>query len=503
MKTKKNLIFYFLLVTIFACTTILLCKNSISPAAEEKKGKIWKEGPVVEEKLSQNFNPQQSFAPLIKKLKPAVVNIYTTQVIKKKRYHRFQPSPFPSPFEEFFGDDFFEKFFGENFPEQQFERHSLGSGFIISKDGYILTNNHVVEKATKIHIKTEGGEDYEAKVVGKDEKYDLALLKIKTKKGDTPIVSFGDSDKLEVGDWVIAIGNPFGLSHTVTAGIVSAKDRVIGAGPYDDFIQTDASINPGNSGGPLFNIRGEVVGINTAIHAAGQGIGFTVPINMAKKFIEDILTKGKITRGWLGVGIQNISEEIAKQFGASVSSGALVTQVFPKTPAEKAGIKRGDIIVEYNGKEVKNVNDLTRLVGTTTPGEKTQITIIRGEERIKIPVQITERKEGEEVSREFLQPSEESSEEIGLVLSNIDKELARKLNIEPHKGVFVREVLQGSAADDAGIQEGDVIVEVNRQVVNSVDEFKEIIKKIIKGDSVLILLYRNGSYLYTVLKKKD
>jgi serine protease Do len=306
-----------------------------------------------------------SFADLAEKLKPAVVNISTTKTVKSGGFR----SPFGqgSPFDRNFGgEDFFERFFGD-IPQRQFKQKSLGSGFIISHDGYIFTNNHVVEQADKILVKLSDGKEYEAKVIGKDAKTDIALIKIKP-SDNLPIVETGDSDKLRVGDWVIAIGNPFGLEQTVTAGIVSAKGRVIGAGPYDNFIQTDASINPGNSGGPLINLNGEVVGINTAIVASGQGIGFAIPINMARDVIPQLEKSGHVTRGWLGVGIQEVTPALAKSFGLKEEKGALVSQVSKGGPADKAGIEQGDVILEFDGKTIAEMKDLPRIVASTPVG---------------------------------------------------------------------------------------------------------------------------------------
>jgi len=280
-----------------------------------------------------------SLADLVEKLSPAVVNISTTKVVKMDG----KRSPFNDmfPFDRFFGgeDEFYRRFFGDN-PEKEFRQRSLGSGFIISKDGYIFTNNHVIERADKIKVRLSTGKEYDATVKGRDPRTDLALIKI-IADNSLPTVNLGDSDRLRVGDWVMAIGNPFGLDHTVTAGIVSAKGRVIGAGPYDNFIQTDASINPGNSGGPLFNMAGEVVGINTAIVAQGQGIGFAIPVNMAKEILEDLKAKGKVTRGWLGVSVQDITEDLAKSLKLKDRNGALVTEVFEGDPADKAESSRG------------------------------------------------------------------------------------------------------------------------------------------------------------------
>ncbi|MBI5233071.1 MAG: trypsin-like peptidase domain-containing protein, partial [Deltaproteobacteria bacterium] len=296
---------------------------------------FWKE--PLKEKEKQKPPIQQampSFVELAERLAPSVVNISTTQVVKER-----QMAPMPdlrSPFEDFFGQNPFE-FFGEQ--PKEFKRQSLGSGFILNKEGYILTNNHVIEHATEIIVTlSEGKKEYKAEVIGADTKLDIALIKITT-DGEPPVTVLGDSDELKVGEWVLAIGNPFGLGGTVTAGIVSQKGRVIGAGPYDNFLQTDASINPGNSGGPLFNLSGEVIGINTAIIAGGQGIGFATPINMVKDVLIQLKDKGKVTRGWIGVTIQEVTPELVKSFGLKDTKGVLISSTIPGDPADVGGIK--------------------------------------------------------------------------------------------------------------------------------------------------------------------
>jgi len=308
-----------------------------------------------------------TFVEIAKKLNPAVVYISSTQVVKG--FQNFHP-PLRDPFRDFFGDDFFDKFFG--IPKGDLKQKSLGSGFIIDKEGYLLTNNHVVRDAEDILVTLSDENEYNAKIIGKDEDMDVALLKIDAKE-DLPVAKFGDSDALQIGEWVVAIGNPFGLEHTVTAGIVSAKWRTIGQGPYNSFIQTDASINPGNSGGPLFNIKGEVVGINSAIVAEGQGIGFAIPINMVKDVLEDLKTEGKIKRGWLGLMIQRVTPNLAKSFGLKENKGALVAEVVTEGPADKAGVKRGDVIISFKGKEIREYTDLSRYAGLTRPGTKVKI----------------------------------------------------------------------------------------------------------------------------------
>jgi len=320
-----------------------------------------------------------SFVELYNNVKPAVVNISTITTLK--RYREFYQNPFggKDSFWDFFGEDFFNRFFGDT---PGLKQRSLGSGFIINKDGYILTNYHVAN-ADEIDVKLINGKKFKAKVIGKDSKTDMALIKIDTWQ-DLPFVKLGDSDKLEIGEWVVAIGNPFGLEHTLTVGIVSAKGRVIGAGPYDNFIQTDASINPGNSGGPLINMNQEVIGINTAIIMGGQGIGFAIPINLAKEILPQLKSRGKVIRGYLGVLIQKVTPELAESFGLREDKGALVTEVIKGSPAESAGIKQGDIILEFEGKKINNISELPRIVAKTEVGKKVEIKIFRNYKEISL-----------------------------------------------------------------------------------------------------------------------
>jgi serine protease Do len=487
---KKITLGSFAIIAVAVALLALFCHPARTPAAPASDGRIWTEGSNA---LPSAF-PVHGFADLVEKLKPAVVNIYTTTIIKGQRFYRRMPLPF----QDFFDDDLLRRFFGEGFEIPPQKRNSLGSGFIINADGYILTNNHVVAGATEIRVKLHSGKEYVAKVVGRDDNVDLALLKIEPKE-KLPVVPLGDSDKVRVGDWVIAIGNPFGLAHTVTAGIVSAKDRVIGAGPFDDFIQTDASINPGNSGGPLFDTNGVVIGINTAIHAAGQGIGFAVPVNMAKKFVQDVLTKGRSSHGWLGVGIQELTPELASSLGVSVSSGVLVSQVFPSSPAEKAGIKRGDVIVAYNDKPVEQPSDLTRLVGTTPVGSKAKIKIVRGKDEVVLEATIGDRAEAKELAME--EGGEETEDFLGIKVAPVPDREANRLGLEKGRGVLVQEVSPDGQAAEAGIRVGDIILEVNRVPVSSPEQFVAEVSKVKSGDSALLLLLRQRNYFYVVVRK--
>ncbi|MFQ5900435.1 MAG: DegQ family serine endoprotease [Thermodesulfobacteriota bacterium] len=436
---------------------------------------------------------QNSFVALAKKVNPAVVNISTTQVVNG---HRKLPN-FKSPFEDFFGDEF-DRFF-RDMPQKEFKTQSLGSGFIINKEGFILTNNHVVERADEIVVSLSSGNEYVAKVVGRDPKTDIALIKIDN-DGDLPIVGLGNSDSLEIGEWVVAIGNPFGYRHTVTAGIVSGKGRFLSAGPYDDFIQTDASINPGNSGGPLLNIRGEVIGINTAIISGGQGMGFAIPINMAKAILIQLKEKGQVIRGWLGVGIQEVTAELAQSFGLKNRTGALISSVREGDPAADAGIEPGDIIVEFDGKEIKDHRDLPWIVSSTSPGKKVEVKIIRNGEEKKLTAVVAEmEEEGAPAKRE----TADKEERFGLSVHSITPEISRQFRLKDSTGVVVTGVVSGSIADRAGIRTKDVIRQINGLVINDLKGYNSVINKIEKGDVVRFLIIRNGNALFIALRVRD
>ncbi|MFQ5355332.1 MAG: DegQ family serine endoprotease [Mariprofundaceae bacterium] len=439
---------------------------------------------------SQVYAGLPNFADLTAKQKHAVVNISTTQVTRNHHPSMPRQGPFgSSPF-----DQFFQEFF-QNRPQQ--ERHSLGSGFIISADGFVVTNNHVVDNADEVVVKTSDGAEFEARVIGKDPKLDLALLKIDGDKFST--VAFGDSDDLRVGDWVLAIGNPFGLEQTVTAGIVSAKGRVIGAGPYDDFIQTDASINPGNSGGPLFNIKGEVVGINTAIFSRSGGnigIGFAIPINVAKSVISELRTTGHVKRARLGVYIAPIDRETQRALGLENKNGALVRQVEKESAADKAGIQAGDVIVSIDKAPIKRVHDLPIRVARHAPGDKVRIEMIRNGKRKTVVVKVEEMPgEAEEVAASVQPPPR-----LGLGLAELTGDLARKLGTGTKYGVLVQDVRRGSPAARSGIQRGDVIYQINRKRVRSLKDFKKVADKIEGGAVLQIMIDRHGDQVFTILR---
>ena len=430
------------------------------------------------------------FVDLAKKLKPSVVNISTAKTVAPQKKLRRQPNPFGQhdPLE-----DFFERFF-EDMPQRSFTQRSLGSGFIISDDGFILTNYHVVSGADEIKVKLSDKREFKAELKGADEKLDIALVKIQDK--DHFIIStLGDSDAIEIGEWVMAIGNPFGLQQTVTAGIISAKGRVIGSGPYDDFIQTDASINPGNSGGPLFNSRGEVIGINTAIVAGGQGIGFAIPVNMAKSIMSQLKEKGMVTRGWLGVSIQPVTPELAQSFGLEGDKGALVSEVMKDSPAEKAGIKSGDLILEFDGKAINEMNELSRFVAATPVGKKTAVKVVRGGSVQDIPVTIERLKEsvGGSITKEV-------PDKLGISVAELTSELAARIRTSETKGVVVTEVKPGSSAEEAGMAQGDLIKEIDGNKISTVGDYEKAIAARKKGGVVRFLLKRGDSSLFVALK---
>jgi serine protease Do len=447
-----------------------------------------------------------NFSQLAEKAKPGVVNIRTVKTVKgggRVFRHFFgipnhpgMPNRERNPLEEFFGP-----FMNEE-PGREFRQRSLGSGFIISRDGYIVTNNHVIEDSDQIKVKLhlDGERDkekeYDAKLVGRDSNTDLALIKIDAGRDLTPL-PLGDSERQAIGTWVVAIGSPFGLEQTVTAGIVSAKGRIIGSGPYDDFIQTDASINPGNSGGPLVNLQGEVVGINTAIVPHGQGIGFAIPINMAKGIIDQLKSSGEVTRGWFGVGIQDLNPELAEYYGLKEQKGVLVTQVFPGDPAEEAGIQPQDVILSVDGKPVSTSRELSRHIANLEVGKRASVTVLRGGKEKTVTVKLAKRSDTEARAEA---PGKENSEGLGLKLSELTPEVARQLGLtDKEKGVVVTGVMPGSKADNADLQQGDVIKELNRAPIAGLSDFRKELERVKAGESVQLLV-RRGSSGYLALK---
>jgi serine protease Do len=468
--------------------------------------------------------PLPSFAPLVKRVMPTVVNVSVVQEIKANampfqfggpegpgggeggggggggggpEQGPFGGNPFGpggggggDPFEQF------RHFFGE--VPHNFKQHGLGSGVIISPDGYILTNNHVVGEASEIRVKLSDQREFKAKVIGKDEKTDLALIKIDTNE-QLPYAALGNSDATEVGDWVIAIGNPFGFSLTVTSGIVSAKGRALG-GNYDNFIQTDASINPGNSGGPLFNTAGKVIGINTAIYSStgtNAGIGFAIPIDLARDIMDQLKEHGRVIRGWLGVEIQQVTPDLAQSFGLDKAEGALVANVVEDGPAAKAGVKRGDIILTFNGQPVPDEHHLPEMVAQTQINKTVPLEVIRNGKHVDLDVKVGELQETKLASAK----SDESNDNWGLQVQALTPEIAQQLNLKSAKGVVVRGVNPDTPGADAGVQPGDVVLEVNHRKIESVDDFLSEAKSA-KGSKkpALLLVQRGDATLYTVIK---
>jgi serine protease Do len=464
---------------------------NLVPLSKATSGQLWSEKRESGLFSASQISDGKVWVRLAKELTPSVVNISTTQVVKGRGRLR---SPFgeDDPFNEFF-----RRFFGDT--PRQFKSTSLGSGFIINRDGYILTNNHVVENATEISVKLSDTREFKAKVIGRDPKTDIALIKIDA--SHLPVIPFGNSENLEVGEPVMAIGNPFGLNQTVTTGIVSAKGRFIGEGPYDNFIQTDASINRGNSGGPLLNMNGEAVGINTAIFSptgGSIGIGFAIPIDMAKEVLPQLKDRGTVTRGWLGVSIQQITPELAKTFGLKQPNGALVSDVVDGSPADKAGLKQGDVIVEFNGKKIKSSSELPHIVGSTNVGKEVGMKVVRDGEEVALQVKVGELKDEQLAA---LAPSSMKSK-LGIDIQQLTPELSRRFGIKDDKGVVVTGVEPESPGEAAGLQPGDLILEINRAKVATVSQARRALDKARPDEPTVVLVKREGNTRYVVIRSE-
>ena len=437
-----------------------------------------------------------NISELANKVRPAVVNIRTVKTVSDggRVFRHFYGNPFgdrDNPFKDFFPQ------MPDNSPHD-FKQQSLGSGFIISKEGYIVTNNHVIDGADQIKVRLANEKEFDAEVIGRDPNTDLALIRIAPSK-DLVSLELGNSDQLQVGDWVVAIGSPFGLEQTVTAGIVSAKGRVIGAGPYDDFIQTDASINPGNSGGPLLDMDGRVVGINTAIIASGQGIGFAIPANMAMEVVSQLEKTGEVTRGWLGVGIQDLTDELKDYYNIKQDSGVLISQVYEGDPADKGGIKVGDVVIAVDDKPVKSSRELSAEIAGLPVGKKTEITLIRDGKKKTVDVTLGKRADDAQLAS----TGKKNEGGLGLEFRALDPDMAKRFGYETDdKGVLVTDVASGSKADEAGIRQGDLIIEINREPVTSIGDFQKRLGKIKKGDAVQLLMKRpRGGFVVAKLTK--
>jgi serine protease Do len=479
---KYGAVFNKVFATILA--TVLVAGLSLSPAAYAKEKAISPGATALLGKLSD------ALAEVAEAARPAVVNISTTSTVTMEE----------NPFGGMFNDPFFRRFFGDQFDhghKRQFKSSALGSGVILSEDGYILTNNHVVKGADEIKVILYDKREFKGKVVGSDSRTDLAVVKIHAK--DLPTIKIGDSSKLKIGDVVLAVGNPFGLNQTITMGIVSAVGRSnIGLADFEDFIQTDAAINPGNSGGALVNSSGELVGINTAIFSTSggyMGIGFAIPSNMAKSVMDSIIKHGKVIRGWMGVSIQNLTEELAKSLGFKQTEGALVSGVEKGSPADKAGFKRGDLIIGLNGKAVADSTALRNMVAATAPGTKVDVQIIRDGKKQTITMTLGEFKE-----KKIVKVSEADNVLKGVTVQELTPSLQDRMNLpENLNGVVITGISQDSPAQGL-LQPNDVIQEINRKPIQSAQEYEQIVSKIGEKDTVLLLIYRDGGSVYLTIK---
>lgn len=453
---------------------------------------------------SPNFNAAQgrlilqqfsaAFEEAAAKVNAAVVPIFSEQTVESRGAMRIPNDQF----HEFFGDDFFRRFFNSPNGDNGDQRvRGLGSGVIMSKEGYILTNNHVIREADKVTVMLGENKKYTARIIGADPATDLAVIKIDAT--DLPVATLGNSEAARIGQWVIAVGNPFELLHTVTAGIISAKGRST-AGlnlAYQDFIQTDASINPGNSGGALADLDGNVIGINTAISTpsgGSVGIGFAIPINMAKQVMDELISQGKVTRGYLALVPQDIDESMAKAWKLKSTEGALVGDVTPRGPADKAGIQRGDIITSFNGKKILNSTQLRQTVAQADPGETAKVNLLRDGREMPVSVVLGERPKDPDAREEQDNdaPEETSGEKLGLSTQTLTPEMAQQLGYRNDDGVIISSVTSGSPADEAGLRRGDLIKEVNRTEVSTAQEFKRLISRLESGDSAVLLITRRG-----------
>jgi serine protease Do len=451
--------------------------------------------------LSPASAGQSNFVPVVKAVMPAVVNISTTRVIHGKDMQQMSP---------FFNDPFFRQFFGDQFPQgnampRDQRENSLGSGVIVDGSGYIVTNNHVVDKADEIKVLLGDKREFIGKVVGTDPKTDIAVIRIQAK--DLPSVPWGDSDRLEVGEYVLAMGNPFGLNQTVTMGIVSAVGRAnVGIADYEDFIQTDAAINPGNSGGALVNTRGELMGINTAIFSRNggyMGVGFAVPSNMVRKVMQSLIDKGKVVRGWLGVSIQELTPELARNFGVTDAKGALVGEVVKDSPAAKAGFIAGDVIVAMDGKPIDSPTSLRNRVADMTLGKDVAVRVIRDKKPTELKAKIAEQPADLEQAAVGDSGGQSGGNSVlaGLEVQAITPDIARQLGLAAgNGGVVVSGVDAASPAAASGVRRGDVIVEINRAPVHKLGDYQRLVNKLGKKDNVLLLINRGGGKLFVLIK---
>jgi Do/DeqQ family serine protease len=440
---------------------------------------------------------EDAFASVADRVTPSVVNV-SVKPKKAPPGEGGQPPEAEQRFRDFFGPEFYDRFFKRRAPRE--EARSAGSGVIVDASGYILTNAHVVENAADIEVRLSDDRKFTATLVGRDSKTDLAVVKIDPGAVVLPAAALGDSDKLRTGQWAIAIGNPFGLDRTVTVGIISATGRTrVGVATYEAFIQTDASINPGNSGGPLLNLDGRVIGINTAIVSSGQGIGFAIPINMAREVLNQLIATGRVVRGWLGISIQDLTDDLAAGFGVTGTGGVLVADVLKGGPAEAAGMKPGDIIVELGGAPIKEVTDLQKRVAAIRPGHTAALTVVRDRQPARLTVKV-----GEQPGEETVLAAGPKGAGVGITVEALSEEAAQTYGLSGRSGVVVTDVAPGSAADAAGIKEGDLVLEVNRRPVGTVEEFTRAVAALKPGEAVPVQIERGGTGReYVVLKVPD
>ncbi len=473
--------------------------GAAEPASAPEPVRLASLSDVVPETMSAEGSPHSRFAILAREVAPGVVNVHTSRTVVQS---------FPDlgfPFGDLFGGLLGERFGEPGHPRQapaprRFTVPSLGTGFVISKDGLIVTNNHVVEDVEKVEVVFSDGTRSDAEVVGTDPKTDIALIRAKAERRYLPL-PLGDSDDLLPGDWVIAIGNPFGLDHTVTAGIVSATGRDIGQGPYDDFIQTDAAINPGNSGGPLLNLDGEVIGINSAINPRANTIGFAVPINMAKAILPQLEEKGHVVRGWLGVAVQPVTPDLADVLGIETQEGALVSQVTPDGPAAKAGIERGDVIVRFGSHEIHKMRELPRVVAATPPGTKVEVELIRDGKHHTKKVEIAELEEKEAQQAATTEDDDRGSTAFGFDIADVPPQLRERLGLGESEGAVITRVYPGGVAELAGLRRGDVIVEVDRETVSGGLDAEQKLRK--ADERTLLVIRRGDASFFTALARPE
>ncbi|MCP5004652.1 MAG: DegQ family serine endoprotease [Planctomycetes bacterium] len=481
---------------VFECTAY---SNTVHVSSGEENVQLSKK---IEKLYSVANTLEKSLELVAEYVEPSVVSVTTVKVFKHPTgdFHGNRKKRGKDPFREFFGEDFLERFAPRK-PKREYKSQSLGSGVIVDKRGYILTNNHVIEDTDELKITLGDKREFKAEIIGTDPQTDLAVVKI---EGENLIpASMGDSDKMKPGQWAIAIGNPFGFTHTVSLGVISATKRSgVGIAQYENFLQTDAAINPGNSGGPLVNIKGEVIGINTVIATRSggyQGIGFAIPINMAKSVLRDLIDKGKVTRGWLGVVIQDLDPALAKQFNVDITEGVLVSDVQKDSPAQEAGFERGDIIIWYDNDKTTDLNQLRNVVAQTKVGQKVDVKVLRGSREKVLSVTI-----GEQPADLFAGgQSSAAGNDLGITVQDLTEKLADSLGYEDENGVLVSSIEADSPASQADIKEGDLIKEVNREKVGNVEAFNSALHKAGKEDDILLLMRRGAFTQFVIVKNKQ